>query len=50
MNPDGETTLETCHSERSEESSMIHAGGHAAGFFTSFRMTDMVLNPIRANP
>jgi hypothetical protein len=29
----------TCHSERSEESIMMYAGGCAAGFFATLRMT-----------
>jgi hypothetical protein len=31
-----------CHSERSEESSSMNAGGRPAGFFTSFRMTERI--------
>jgi hypothetical protein len=42
MDTDRNNPPETCHSERSEESMGMRAGGHADGFFTLLRMTCMV--------
>jgi hypothetical protein len=40
MNPDRKQITETCHSERSEESSGMYAGAYRAGFFAALRMTN----------
>jgi hypothetical protein len=40
--PNQQQTTNTCHSECSEESRMMCAGGRAAGFFAALRMTACV--------